>query len=54
MILPRGGVRTLGTRTSWSERTWEIYERLTGKPRPVMFESTRPVPVPARNDHPPI
>jgi four helix bundle protein len=54
MIMPRGGVRTLGKRTDWSERTWEIYERLTGKPRPAMFESTRLVPTPPRNDHPPV
>ena len=54
MILPRGGVRTLGARTSWSERTWEIYERLTGKPRPTMFEATRPAPALPRNDHPPV
>ncbi len=37
MILPRGGVRTLGKPISWSNRTWEIYERVTGKPRPEMF-----------------
>jgi four helix bundle protein len=53
MILPRGGVRTLGKRSDWSERTWEIYERLTGKPRPVMFASTRQPPKLERNDEPP-
>lgn len=41
MVLPRGGVRTLGTTPSWSSQTWEIYERVTGKPRPAPFEATR-------------
>jgi hypothetical protein len=54
MILPRGGVRTLGHRTNWSYRTWEIYERLSGKPRPAIFESTREAPKPPRNDEPPM
>lgn len=53
MILPRGGVRTLGKRTDWPEWTWEIYERLTGKPRPAIFEATRQPAMPSRNDHPP-
>jgi four helix bundle protein len=53
MIVPRGGVRTLGKRTDWCERTWEIYERLTDKPRPATFESTRQAPKPSRNDEPP-
>jgi four helix bundle protein len=39
MILPRGGVRTLGKPQSWSSRTWEIYERVTGRPRPKCFET---------------
>ncbi len=37
MILPRGGVRTLGMRPNWSNQVWEIYERVTGQPRPAMF-----------------
>jgi four helix bundle protein len=53
MILPRGGVRTLGRPQSWSRQVWEIYERVTGKPRPALFESTREAPKPARNDAPP-
>jgi four helix bundle protein len=40
MILPRGGVRTLGKRPNWSNQVWEIYERVTGKPRPEMFNTT--------------
>jgi four helix bundle protein len=55
MILPRGGVRTLGRAKSWSERTWEIYERVTGQPRPAMFNPPEPeMPIPPRNDAPPI
>jgi four helix bundle protein len=38
MILPRGGVRTLGKPESWSNRVWEIYERVTGQPRPKAFQ----------------
>jgi four helix bundle protein len=54
MILPRGGVRTRGRRPSWSNQVWEIYERVTGKPRPPMFEATRESAAPPRNDAPPI
>ncbi len=55
MILPRGGVRTLGRPPTWSSRVWEIYERTTGKPRPTMFEEPQPEnPLPPRNDKPPI
>lgn len=55
MILPRGGVRTLGKRPSWSNQVWEIYERVTGQRRPAMFEPPPPeVPVPPRNDEPPL
>jgi four helix bundle protein len=55
MILPRGGVRTLGKPPTWSSRVWEIYERVTGQPRPTMLEAAEPeVPVPSRNDAPPI
>src|SRR6188474_101330 len=32
MIMPRGGVRTLGRTQSWSSKVWEIYERVTGQP----------------------
>jgi four helix bundle protein len=55
MILPRGGVRTLGRPPTWSSRVWEIYERVTGQPRPTNFQ--QPVaeePVPSHNDKPPI
>ena len=54
MVMPRGGVKTLGKRPSWSSQVWEIYERTTGKPRPPMFEHTREPPPPPRNDEPPV
>lgn len=54
MILPRGGVRTLGKPPTWSSRVWEIYERVTGQPRPSQFEPAPPEnPLPPRNDEPP-
>jgi four helix bundle protein len=54
MVLPRGGVRTLGRPKNWSNQVWEIYERTTGKPRPAIFEATRPQSSPPRDDAPPI
>lgn len=54
MVMPRGGVKTLGPKINWTNQTWEIFERVTGKRRPAMFESSRP---PARtpvNDEPPV
>jgi len=54
MILPRGGVRTLTKPQSWSSRTWDIYERVTGQPRPAMFNEPEPeIPPIRRNDAPP-
>jgi four helix bundle protein len=37
MVLPGSGVKHLRKFKSWSEEVWEIYERLTGKPRPDLF-----------------
>jgi four helix bundle protein len=54
MILPRGGVRTLAKPKSWSSRTWEIYERVTGQPRAAMFNEPEPENPPLlHNDVPP-
>jgi four helix bundle protein len=52
MILPRGGVSTLGNPKNWSNQVWEIYERTTGKRRPAIFEATRPAAGPIRDDDP--
>jgi four helix bundle protein len=54
MILPRGGVRTRGKPKSWSNQVWEIYERVTGQPRPPLFEATREPEAAPRNDGPPV
>ena len=34
MIMPRSGVRNIRRTKTWSERTAEIYERVTGQPPP--------------------
>jgi four helix bundle protein len=55
MVMPRGGVRSLGRPPSWSSQVWEIYERVTGQPRPEMFK--KPVDENyrgPRNDEPPM
>jgi four helix bundle protein len=55
MVLPRGGVRTRSKSPSWSNQVWEIYERVTGKPRPEMWASTNDeAALPPRNDEPPM
>lgn len=54
MVMPRGGVRTLGKQPSWSSQVWEIYERVTGKQRPELFASTREPAKAPRNEHPPM
>ncbi len=55
MILPRGGVRTLGKPVSWSSRVWEIFERTTGQPRPDKFQEPPPEnPRLPRDDQPPV
>lgn len=41
MILPRGGVRTRRNAKTWTNQVWEIYERVTGKPRPELFHDWR-------------
>ena len=54
MVLPRGGVRTLARRPAWTNEVWEIYERVTGKPRPAVFAAANgEEPKPAYNDQPP-
>jgi hypothetical protein len=53
MVLTRGGVRTLGKRPTWSNQVWEIYERVTGQPRPEMFvEGNGEVAFPVRKERP--
>lgn len=52
MVLPRSGVKHLGRRPSWSSQAWEVYERITGKPRPEPFRELAEER-PTRDDAPP-
>jgi four helix bundle protein len=52
MVMPRGGVKTIGKPPKWSRKVWEIYERVTGKPAPEMFRSALS-PTVKRDDAPP-
>jgi len=55
MIMPRGGVKTLGKRPSWSSQVWELYERYTGMQRPELYrEPPAENVVTSRNDEPPL
>ncbi len=38
MVLDGSGVKNLHRRKNWSEQVWELYERVTEKPRPEMFQ----------------
>jgi len=42
MVKPKSGVKHLRKQVSWTDEVWERYERITGKPRPEMFQ-TKPV-----------
>jgi four helix bundle protein len=41
MILPRGAVKTRKRTKTWTNQVWEIYERVTAKPRPELFHDWR-------------
>jgi four helix bundle protein len=38
MVMPGSGVKNVRHYKSWSEEVWEMYERITGKPRPEFFQ----------------
>jgi four helix bundle protein len=42
MVLDGSGVKKRRPLRSWSDQVWEIYERLTGKPRPEFFQKHAP------------
>jgi four helix bundle protein len=42
MVKPGSGVKHLRKMPSWTEQVWEMYERLTGKPRPPLFRKPEP------------
>lgn len=54
MVLFRGGVKTRGSRPNWSDQNWEMYECVTGMPRPAMFRQNGDAERPVRNDAPPV
>jgi four helix bundle protein len=39
MVKPGSGVKHMRKQTSWTEKVWERYERITGKERPEMFRT---------------
>ncbi len=52
MVMPRGGVKTLGKRPTWSAQVWEIVERVTGQ-TPELYRRAVQETVPPRDDEPP-
>jgi four helix bundle protein len=38
MVLPGSGVKHIRKQTNWTDRVWEIYERITGQQRPALFQ----------------
>jgi four helix bundle protein len=44
MVLPRSGVKNLQKTKKWTEEVWEIYERVTGNPRPEFFQTKPALP----------
>jgi four helix bundle protein len=54
MIRPGGGVKFARRVKSWSDEVWELYERVTGKPRPELYRThAEDNGRPPRNDTPP-
>jgi four helix bundle protein len=41
-VMPRSRVKHIRKRPDWSERVWEIFERVTGRPRPERFRKSDP------------
>ncbi|MGD0900394.1 MAG: four helix bundle protein [Thermoguttaceae bacterium] len=44
MVKPGSGVKHLRKEVSWTEQVWERYERITGRPRPAMFQQPKDDP----------
>ena len=41
MVKPGSGVKHLRKQPGWTEEVWELYERITGKPRPPVFQGPK-------------
>jgi hypothetical protein len=39
MVMPKSGVKHIRRQPSWNDQVWEVYERMTGQPRPEMFKT---------------
>lgn len=37
MVMDGSGVKNIRKHVSWPERVWQVYERITGKPRPDFY-----------------
>jgi four helix bundle protein len=42
MVKPGSGAKYLRKVPSWTEQVWEMYERVTGKQRPALFQQPKP------------
>ncbi|HJZ60399.1 MAG TPA: four helix bundle protein [Gemmataceae bacterium] len=50
MVMEGSGVKNLKKQVSWSERAWQVYERITGRPRPDFHKKPEPTPtIPAKS-----
>ena len=54
MIMPGSGVKHQKKIRRWSDEVWELYEQVTGKPRPELFAPPDSPKLPSRNDDPPL
>ena len=41
MIKPGSGAKHLRKRPDWTDQVWEIYERVTGRPRPELYDQAK-------------
>jgi hypothetical protein len=42
MVMPGSGVKHIRKLKPWSDQVWELYERVSGKPRPEFFRGSPP------------
>ena len=46
MVMDGSGVKNIRKHVPWSEKVWQIYERVTGKERPEFYRQRHPVAAP--------